>query len=52
MAKSTVFLFLANMVKDFKFTKVHGTQLPDAEPVGGLTLMPKDFQLHLTPIAD
>ena len=38
------------MVKDFKFTKVQGAQLPDCEPVGGLTLMPKDFEVHVKPI--
>ena len=38
------------MVKDFQFDTVEGTVLPDTQPVGGLTLMPKDFQLKLTAI--
>ena len=52
VAKTTVFLFLVNMVKEFKFTPVSGSELPDCEPVGGLTLMPKDFEVQIEPITN
>ena len=52
VARTTVFLFLVNMVKEFKFTPVSGSELPDCEPVGGLTLMPKDFEVQIEPITN
>ena len=48
--KTTLTLFLANIVKHFKLVKVENVPLPDPEPLGGLTLMPRDFQFKLKPI--
>ena len=51
VAKTTLTLFLANIVKHFKLVKVeNASPLPDPEPLGGLTLMPRDFQFQLKPI--
>ncbi len=48
VAKTTIVLLLANLVKDFQFDKVdNGKSLPDTEPVGGLTLMPQDFEIQV-----
>lgn len=50
MAKTTLCLFLANIVKNFKLVKVDNVPLPDPEPLGGLTLMPRDFQFKMEAI--
>ena len=50
VAKTTLTLFLANLVHHFKLVKVDTAPLPDPEPLGGLTLMPRDFQFKLKPV--
>ena len=50
VAKTTLSLFLANIVKNFKLVKVDNVSLPDPEPLGGLTLMPRDFQFKMEAI--
>lgn len=50
VAKTTLCLFLANIVKNFKLVKVDNVPLPDPEPLGGLTLMPRDFQFKMEAI--
>ena len=42
------FLFLANLMKDFKFSVPDNAVLPDTETNGGLTLAPKEFQVQIS----
>ena len=50
VAKNTIFLFLANLMKDFKFSVPDNAVLPDTETNGGLTLAPKEFQVQISSI--
>ena len=50
VAKNTIFLFLANLMKDFKFSVPDNAVLPDTETNGGLTLSPKEFQVQISSI--
>nr|AKH03515.1 cytochrome P450 3076A1 [Paracyclopina nana] len=48
IARQTVFLFLANLVKHFSFKAVE--ELPSLDPIGGLTLAPQQFKFKIMPI--
>ena len=48
VAKNTILLFLANLMKDFKFSVPDKAVLPDTETNGGLTLAPKEFQVQIS----
>ena len=48
VAKNTIFLFLANLVKHFKFSVPENAVLPDTETNGGLTLAPKEFKVQIS----
>ena len=48
VAKNTIFLFLANLIKNFHFVTPNGQTLPDTEPNGGLTLAPKEFKIKIS----
>lgn len=50
VADNTIRIFLTNLIQQFQFSKVDGLPLPDTETVGGLTLMPKDFRVQVTPL--
>ena len=48
VAKNTIFLFLANLIKNFKFSVPDNAILPDTETNGGLTLAPKEFKVQIS----
>ena len=52
VAKNTIFLFLANLIKNFHFATPNVQTLPDTEPNGGLTLAPKEFKIKISCILE
>jgi hypothetical protein len=49
VAKSTIFLFLANLLYDFRFSLDPTGEKPSLLPDGGLTIGPKKFFAKVTP---
>ena len=43
VAKNTVFLMFANVIKKFNINPSKSHSLPDENPVGGLTIGPQQF---------
>ena len=50
VARQTILMFITNTILKFRFEKPDGEELPDAEPVGGLTIGPKPFRAKVVPI--
>lgn len=48
LARNTVFLFVATLVKTFEFKPVPGEPLPSLEPIAGLTLSPQPYKAVVT----
>lgn len=49
LARNTVFLFMACLVKKFEFKPVPGEPLPTLEPIIGIVLGPKPFRAVAIP---
>ena len=49
VAKSTIFLFLANLIHGFSFSIDPTGEKPALLPEGGLTIGPKKFYAKVTP---
>lgn len=49
LAKNTYFLFMAGLIKKFRFEPVPGTPLPTVEPSNGFTLGYQGFEAVVTP---
>ena len=47
IAKMSVFLFCATLIKNYKITVPEGSPLPDMKPNAGLTNRPKPFEIRL-----
>ena len=48
VAKNTVFLMFANVIKKFNVTTSRSYPLPDENPVGGLTIGPQKFYAEVS----
>jgi len=48
IAKNTVFLIFANVVKKFNFKTISSDPLPSDDPVGGLTIGPQKFYANVS----
>jgi len=48
IAKNTVFLMFANVVKKFNFKTISSDPLPSDDPVGGLTIGPQKFYANVS----
>lgn len=49
LARNTIFLFTAALLKTFEFNPVPNEPPPTLEPVAGLTLSPKPFKAVVIP---
>jgi hypothetical protein len=49
LARNTVFLFVASLVKTFEFNSVPNEPLPTLEPEAGIVLGPKPFKAVVIP---
>lgn len=48
VAKNTVFLMFANVLKSFNFKTCRSSPLPSEDPVGGLTIGPQEFYAEIS----
>lgn len=49
LAKTSLFLYFATFMHSFDMIVPDGVSLPNTQPIDGITLQPKPFQLQLIP---
>jgi cytochrome P450 len=49
LARNNMFLFFAGILQKFDLSIPKGGEPPSLDPIGGLTLAPKEFRAKITP---